>query len=326
MFYNNNMGKESGKRVTFVYGFHNDTQIDYFFLSSSILFSKKENQKHSILLMISQDIEDKFGSKIDKHLRKIECETAKKVVVDFFVGTKWCLGKFYYLFAPYVCESDIFIQVDNDILITYDINDCLEELIWNDNDIFYGVNDKILTREGMFRQTVKDYINDNESFEKYLDNYINTGFVIFNNSIKNLYSKNELSELIWNTINNLRNLTIENNYKKFQAFDSDQNVLFINFRDKMNSSINSKYNVILGSNWLLTPEIEGYHLNWWLNGHKFDFIDLFRNKSFNKMLCNMYSQLNDFDFKLSETTTKRICKRLYIDIYKKYRKVIKKAI
>lgn len=268
--------------------------------------------------MISKEVEQEYGDFLNSHLANLNCKRWSKVVVDFNVGTDWTRGKFYWLYAPYVCASDIFVQMDNDLVITYDINECIKNINWEDDKLFYGVEDKTISYKGDFRQTVKDFINDDLEFNKYISNYINTGLVIFRNDIKKYYNKDQLSSKIKKTVDTTYSMHVKSGRKKFRVYESDQNVLFINFKEKLSPSINGKYNVYnLGYSILNDVEIEGFHLHWWINGNKFDFVSLFQENNFENFFLNMQNQLiyynkfmnNDDLFKISKLLYEKICIR-----------------
>lgn len=314
--------KKTKKKVTVVFGFHNVEQINYFLLSSTIFFANENNSSCSILLMVSPEVENLYGDFLGKHISSLNCFSFEKYIVDFPVGAKRTLGKFYWLFAPYISESDIFLQLDNDLLITFDIDSLLSSIKLSNKYLFYGVRDSVLISDPYFRQTVKDYLNDDAEFEKYKTEYINTGLVIYNNNIKTKLTRDELSKIIGNTVEDLFDLHLKNNKEKFKVFESDQNTIFLNFRKYINPIIENKFNICVGFGFKYYDIIEGYHLNWWINGEKFDYIPFFKKINFEAMSLNMKEQLRAMDFIISEEDFYTNVYRLFKDIGIKYKKEI----
>lgn len=319
------------KKVTFVYGFHNDNQIDNFILSTAVLLKNKANSKNNLLILISDDINIKYTSRIKKHLDSLNFYNYSIKVIDFNVGARNIIGKFYWLFSPYLIDSDYFVQLDNDFLITFNINKLIKKIQKveknknKDDFLFLGVKEPLMLRNGVFRQTVKEYFDNEHLFEKNKENYINTGLVIFNNKIKNFYERDELAQLINKMISEMYELHIKSDRKKFLVYESDQNFIHVNFKDKIYPILNEKYNSYgFGTRLMTNQKIVGYHFNWWFDGKKIDFISILKEENFEEMKKNLIAQLDKTVAKMNENDINKICKRIFNELFVPYKEEIDK--
>lgn len=315
------------EKITYIYGFHNDSQIRMFLISSSILLSNKNNFNNNLVVFVSKDVEKKYGNLIKKHFEDLKYFKYKIVAINFETGAKWILGKFYWLFAPYLIESDYFIQLDNDILITYDTSGLIKEFKNKSSHveqfIYYGVWDSILKTNSKWRNSVKDYINNEINFNYKFNNYINTGLVVFDNKIKNEYKRHELVSMINKMITEIYDLYIKSNKNSFKVIESDQNFLFYYFRDNIDSTMEQKYNTIyLGPNLLKGNKVLGFHLHWYPNGRKIDFWSIVSEPSLADSLKNLSCQLTDAKLDLTNEEKYKISKILYKKINKPFKNLI----
>lgn len=234
------MGKNNNHnfKITAVYSFDNSNQLKQFLISVKSLYAIDENVKDvKLILFLTEDIKKKFAKDITALISEINSDISFVIrKIDFNTGVTNSVGKFAWIYSPFMTDTEYIIQLDNDTIINISIWDLIKKYKTKiDNSLFLGRTDENILKNPLWGEPVKFILKIDDPYSH--GNYINTGVVLFkrDNAIKEFVSK----ENLFNKINKLHKKLIKNN---FIINESDQNILYIMWGNKFNSSLPRIYN------------------------------------------------------------------------------------
>lgn len=166
------------KTLTVFYGLDDESQIQLMITSLKTITISNTNILKVLILCSDSILIDKINNlllhqNLDLDFKFISFEEICEFSLD---------GKFYWLFSPFLTDSDFIIQLDNDTLINTDLNNMLSTLnepnkAINAVKIKFNLNSRVV-------KTVKEkfeLVQTQKNISKIsINKWINTGVVIIN--------------------------------------------------------------------------------------------------------------------------------------------------